>query len=249
MCKLLHTLIRVAFPLLFSARRDKKCHFYVAENTTDRFECEFYLIDSADDGMAGYLHSLRKIMHLLFKSANAGVVCSRMPKLKRLRIFNAVVIAALMLLQRLVSAQAFVDAPEPKLSSAAARPALIHPTANPTHQFFDHQNIIAFSAAAALRSADSAYTCAVGVGTTTHNADGSITVRREDSLPVNSCHGVVLMNAAFTGTGLGGSYLMHKLGWHKLERLPNWIVASVPVLGIAYTATHQNGHASVLPAK
>ena len=172
-----------------------------------------------------------------------------MPRAKGLQVLCTVSIVVLVLMRGSVSAQAFVDAPEPKLSSAAVRPALIHPTVNPTHRFFDHQNMIAFSAAAALRSADSAYTCASGVGTTTHNADGSITVRREDSLPVNSCHGVVLMNAAFTGTGLGGSYLMHKLGWHKLERLPNWIVASVPVFGIAYTATHQHEHASLLSAK
>lgn len=137
-------------------------------------------------------------------------------------------------------AQQFVDAPEPKLSSGSANPLVIQRKTLPSHEFFDHQNIIAFSAAAALRTADSAYTCAVGVGTTSHNADGSITIHREDMLPVNSCHGVALMNAAFTGTGLAGSYVLHKMGWHKLERLPNWIVASVPAFAIAYTATHQN---------
>lgn len=162
-------------------------------------------------------------------------------------------LATLLLIQLPAFGQQLVNTPEPKLVSAvtvdAPAPKVIAPTANPllvrprrpaTHEFFDRQNLIAFSAAAALRAADSGYTCAVGVGTTTHNANGSITVHREDMLPVNSCHGVVLMNAAFTGAGLGGSYLMHKMGWHKLERLPNWIVATVPAFGIAYTATHQN---------
>ena len=162
-----------------------------------------------------------------------------MPKLKRTHLVTLTMLVTLVLAPRTTLAQQFVDAPEPKLISTAAHAPLIHPKPV-THSFFDRQNLIAFSAAAALRTADSAYTCAVGVGTTTHNADGSITVHREDMLPVNSCHGVVLMNAAFTGAGLGGSYLLHKMGLHKLERLPNWITASVPAFGIAYTATHQH---------
>lgn len=164
----------------------------------------------------------------------------------------AVIFAAVVFLQIPVFGQQLVDAPEPKMIAATAAesaastasPIVIQRKRPMTHEFFDHQNIISFSAAAALRTADSAYTCAVGVGTTTRNADGSITVRREDFMSVNSCHGVVLLNAAFTGTGLGGSYLLHRMGHHKLERLPNWIVASLPALGIAYTATHQHMHAA-----
>jgi hypothetical protein len=169
-----------------------------------------------------------------------------LPTQKKL-LLSAMLFAGILLLQRPALGQRYVDAPEPKLIATAgetasvASPILIRPKRT-THQFFDHQNIISFSAAAVMRTVDSAYTCAVGVGTTTRNADGSVTVRREDFMLVNSCHGVVLMNAAFTGTGLGGSYLLHKMGHHKLERLPNWIVASVPALGIAYTATHQHLH-------
>jgi len=158
--------------------------------------------------------------------------------------------AGMFLFQAAVFGQELVNAPEPKLISAtgaapsSAAPILIQRKRPLTHEFFDRQNIISFSAAAAMRAADSAYTCAVGVGTTTRNADGSITVRHEDFMAVNSCHGVVLMNSAFTGAGIGGSYLLHKMGHHKLERLPNWIAASLPALGMAYTATHQHLHAS-----
>jgi len=174
--------------------------------------------------------------------------------------FMVLGLAGLLLCQRGAFAQQLVDAPQPKMLAATAnasetnmvtataRPLLVRPKPV-THSFFDRQNIIAFSAAAAMRTADSAYTCAVGVGTTTHNADGSITVHREESLPVNSCHGVVLMNSAFAGVGLGGSYLLHKMGHHKLERLPNWIVAAVPAFGIAYTATHQHVHVATLSGK
>lgn len=158
-----------------------------------------------------------------------------------------VLLTTVMLLHGSLPAQAFVDAPEPKLSTQPAHVLVVQPKA--THQFFDRQNVISFSAAVAMRAADSAYTCTVGIGSTTHNADGSITVRREDMLPVNTCHGVVLMNTAFTGAGLGGSYVLHKMGWHRLERLPNWIVAAVPAYGIAYTATHRDQRASVLPGK
>ena len=164
------------------------------------------------------------------------------------------VFACVMMFHSLAFGQQFVDAPEPKLMAAPASAAA---TASPiliqrkqvTHPFFDRQNIISFSAAAALRTADSAYTCAVGVGTTTHNPDGSVTVRREDFMPVNSCHGVVLLNSAFAGIGLGGSYLLHSMGHHKLERLPNWIVASFPALGIAYTATHQHLRSATLSTR
>jgi len=165
-----------------------------------------------------------------------------------------VVLAGVMLFQSLAFGQQFVDAPEPKLMAApanaasAASPILIQ-RKQPTHPFFDRQNIVSFSAASVLRAADSAYTCAVGVGTTTHNADGSVTVRHEDFMPVNSCHGVVLMNSAFAGVGLGGSYLLHRMGHHKLERLPNWIVASFPALGIAYTATHQHLRSATLSTR
>jgi hypothetical protein len=165
-----------------------------------------------------------------------------MSKFKRSYFASLMFAGAMLLIQSPAFGQqqlAYVDAPEPKPMPAAARPLLIHPKPV-THDFFDHRNIIAFTTAVAMRTADSAYTCAVGVGTTRHNADGSITVSREDFMPVNSCHGVALMNAAFTGAGLGGSYILHKMGWHKLERIPNWIVASVPAYGIAYTATHQH---------
>lgn len=173
-----------------------------------------------------------------------------MSTLKKPHVTKLLIAVAVLGMGLPVFGQQFVDAPEPKLVSAAAiQPVFIRPKPAPTHQFLDRQNVIAFSAAAALRAADSAYTCAVGVGSTTHNADGSITVHHEDLMPVNSCHGVVLMNAAFAGMGLSGSYLLHKMGWHKLERVPNWIVASVPVLGIAYTATHQNMRAASLPGR
>ncbi len=162
------------------------------------------------------------------------------PECKRPYIWKLVLFAAVLLMQRPIFGQDFVDAPEPKsASSTSAGSPFIQPRVRRTHEFFDHRNIIAFSAAAALRAADSGYTCAVGVGTTRRNSDGTITTVRETMLPVNSCHGVVLMNGAFTGMSLGGSYLLHKMGWHKLERLPNWITASVPAYAIAYTATHQ----------
>ena len=185
-------------------------------------------------------------MHTISGSQNAG--SSALSKCQKLSS-TILVLAGLLLCQRGAFAQQLVDAPEPKILAATARPLLIRPKPVTTHEFFDRKNMIAFSAAAAMRTADSAYTCAVGVGTTTHNADGTITVHREDSLPVNSCHGVVLMNSAFTGIGLGGSYLLHKMGHHKLERLPNWIVAAVPAFGIAYTATHQHVRVTSLSGK
>lgn len=191
-------------------------------------------------------------MHTISGSTTVGF--RWLPGLKKLYLLAAVFVG-FVLAPRPAAGQQFVDAPEPKVIAATvdaasnATPIVIQRKRVVTHEFFDHQNIISFSAAAALRAADSAYTCAVGVGTTTRNADGSITVRHEDFMPVNSCHGVVLMNSAFAGAGLGGSYLLHRMGHHKLERLPNWIMASFPALGIAYTATHQHVHSATLTLK
>jgi hypothetical protein len=173
--------------------------------------------------------------------------------------FSLLVVMAILADHSRAFGQQLVDAPSPKLISrvvdgtepklppalpTATAPLLVHsqPPA-PVHEFFDRQNMIMLSAAFAMRSADAGYTCATGVGTTEHNANGTITVHREDYLPVNSCHGVALMNTAFTGMGLAGGYLLHRMHRHRLERVPNWIVASVPVFGIAYTATHQHENA------
>lgn len=173
-----------------------------------------------------------------------------MPRVEKSLLLQVVVATVVLLVEIPAYGQQFVDAPEPKMeSSSAMSPIIIEPRPVRTHNFFDRQNVIAFSVAASMRAADTAYTCAVGVGTTTHNADGSITVHREDLMTVNSCHGVALLNTAFTGMGLTGSYLLHRMGWHKLERIPNWIVATVPALGIAYTATHQNLHAGGLAGR
>jgi hypothetical protein len=190
---------------------------------------------------------LKDIMHNISGSTTIGF---QRPAKRRKVSLLAAFFAGTLLCQVPAFGQRLVEPPEPKLmavtdaAASAASPILIQRKRPTVHDFFDHQNIISFSTAAAMRVADSAYTCAVGVGTTTHNPDGSVTVRHEDFMAVNSCRGVVLMNSAFTGVGLGGSYLLHKMGHHRLERLPNWIVASLPALGIAYTATHQHVHAA-----
>ena len=186
-------------------------------------------------------------MHTISGSTTTGSGRLHIRKL----LLLSLAFTATMLFDSPAFGQQFVDAPEPKLMVASANAAstaspILIQRKRPTHEFFDRQNLISFSTAAAMRAADSAYTCAVGVGTTTHNADGSVTVRREDFMFVNSCHGVVLMNSAFAGVGLGGSYLLHKMGHHKLERLPNWISATLPALGIAYTATHQHVRGAAL---
>jgi len=95
------------------------------------------------------------------------------------------------------------------------------------HRFYDRFAKLELAAAGTLAATDSAITCRF-------LARGE----REMNLPTQSCAGMVGFQLAFYGAGEGLSFLLHRTGHHKLERLPRLYLGSGNAYGIAFTARH-----------
>lgn len=96
-----------------------------------------------------------------------------------------------------------------------------------SHHFYDRFAKIELASAGSLAVTDSVITCRF-------LARG----QREMNLPTQSCAGMVGLQLAFYGAGEGLSFLLHRTGHHKLERLPRLYLAYANASGIAFTAQH-----------
>jgi hypothetical protein len=56
---------------------------------------------------------------------------------------------------------------------------------------------------------------------------------RPEGLLTQSCPGNVAITAGFDAVALGGAWLLHKTGHHKLARLPMLYMAGVSTYGVA----------------
>lgn len=117
-------------------------------------------------------------------------------------------------------AQELPNAPTPKPMTQTER-------VMESHRFFDNQNNIALSASFGIRVTDTIETCRLlrkrVIATL---PDGSMAVFpyfEEVNAPVKSCGGVAAWNGGMTFAAFGASWLLHKTGHHRLERIPNWI--------------------------
>jgi len=80
----------------------------------------------------------------------------------------------------------------------------------PKHRFFDKENVTLFSALAVTRAMDCDSTWrfrAKGY------QEGELTNGLVDNKPA-----FVAFSAAMVGAQIGGSYILHRLGWHRAER-------------------------------
>jgi hypothetical protein len=93
--------------------------------------------------------------------------------------------------------------------------------AKPTvHKFFDRENVALFSAVSVSRAMDCDSTWRV------LDQPGG----REDILPTSLARSRVqmsLFSAAMVGAQIGGSYLLHRAGWHRAERWSSAIHAEM----------------------
>jgi hypothetical protein len=80
------------------------------------------------------------------------------------------------------------------------------------HSFWDRANKVGFTISFAVRAVDAGQSCY-------HLRHGSI----EGSAPFQSCSGVTSWIMAGQALQMGGQYLLHRTGHHKLER---WIPVS-----------------------
>jgi len=95
------------------------------------------------------------------------------------------------------------------------------------HSFYDRFAKLELAAAGSLAATDSVITCRF-------LARG----QREMNLPTQSCAGMVGLQLGFYVAGEGLSFLLHRTGHHKLERLPRLYLGSGNAYGIAFTARH-----------
>lgn len=89
------------------------------------------------------------------------------------------------------------------------------------HRFFDRENMIGFSIHAAVRAVDATQTCVA----ISHGA-------HETWLPIKGCAGIAAYSLSMVPAQIGTSYLLHRRGYHKLERLSPYMWAAPSVAGI-----------------
>jgi len=89
------------------------------------------------------------------------------------------------------------------------------------HRFWDKSNVMGFTIHAAVRSADALQTCVM-------LARGA----RELWLPTQSCSGVAAYSLATVPAQIGTSYLLHRLGCHRLERWMPYLWTAPSAAGI-----------------
>ena len=91
-----------------------------------------------------------------------------------------------------------------------------------THPFFDRTNLIGIAVHTAIRAADAAQTCAF--------MGGSV---REAWLPMKSCSAIAAYSMSMVPAQIATSYLLHRTGHHRLERLSPYLWAAPSAAGIA----------------
>lgn len=99
------------------------------------------------------------------------------------------------------------------------------------HPFWDRQQVTAQSLQAAFHVADAVQTCY-------HLHEGWV----ERTSPFQSCSGNVAWMAGATGTSVGISYLLHRTGHHKLERLTPYMFATSSTVAIGYSFWPRKQH-------
>jgi hypothetical protein len=90
------------------------------------------------------------------------------------------------------------------------------------HPFFDRENLIGLAVHTAIRSADAAQTCAF-MGRTT----------KEAWLPMKSCPAIAAYSLSMVPAQMATSYLLHRRGYHRLERWTPYLWAAPSAAGIA----------------
>jgi hypothetical protein len=94
----------------------------------------------------------------------------------------------------------------------------------PVHRFFDRPNLIGLAVHTAIRSADAAQTCAfMGHGV------------KEEWLPMKSCPAIAAYSLSMVPAQLATSYLLHRKGYHRLERWTPYLWAAPSAAGIAFS--------------
>ena len=114
-----------------------------------------------------------------------------------------------------VPVYALPDSPPPKINLYELRTVQREP------RFWDRPMKMEFTGMVVMGSFDMAQTCNF-----LHHG-------RPEGLLTQSCPGNVAITAGFDTVALGGAWLLHKTGHHKLARLPMLYMAGVSTYGVA----------------
>ena len=156
---------------------------------------------------------------------------------RRLVFVITIVIAVSVVLPSTAFAQGLLpDAPEPSIEFApvAANPIAPTPAGDHfgEHHFWDTQNIALFSAVGASSGADFAVTRSnLQSGGRELNPVVRLFGRSTAGLAVNFCGETVGV--------IGVSYLFHKTGHHRLERLASMVNIGVSAGAVSFGLTHR----------
>ena len=109
---------------------------------------------------------------------------------------------------------------------------IVLPEASKPHKFWDKQNRILFTSVAALNVADFAVT---------RNGlqNGSRELNPITRLFSGSTAGLAANFAGATAGNIGLSYLFHRTGHHRLERITSMINIAASTVAVTYSVTHQ----------
>jgi hypothetical protein len=119
-----------------------------------------------------------------------------------------------LLLVWVLPAYGLPDSPRPKLNAEVR-------TVQREPRFWDRPMKLEFTGMVVMSSFDMAQTCNF-----LHHG-------RPERLLTQSCAGNVALTAGFDAVALGGAWLLHKTGHHKLARLPMLYMTGVSTYGVA----------------
>lgn len=106
------------------------------------------------------------------------------------------------------------------------------PPVSKQHKFWDKQNRILFTSVAALNVVDF-------VATRNGLQNGSTEVNPVTRIFSGSTPGLAANFAGATVANIGLSYLFHRTGHHRLERITSIINISASTVAVTYSATHR----------
>lgn len=132
-------------------------------------------------------------------------------------------VAATSVLTVPLSAQqaAVTNVADPLLATPSVRATAPSAADRPTqHKFFDRQQLMALYVHSGVRALDTVKTCRE----LSHGG-------HEDWIPTQSCGGIAAWQVGSIGLALGVSWMFHRHGNHRLERITPWVATGASAAG------------------
>ena len=120
----------------------------------------------------------------------------------------------------------------PPAIAPAIAPVNVHPKETSRHSFWDRENRLLFSAVGALAAADF-------YSTRANLASGGKELNPVTRVFAGSTPALAVNFALETGGVMAASYLFHKTGHHRLERITSFVSLGSSAAAVGYDLTHR----------